>query len=67
MTLDSGLRRNDLQGIMLYPRIFEHTLLERNRREVRGKTQVHLPDRLIPGIGGEGMMPQYLDVAEIAL
>ena len=26
MTLDSGLRRNDGQGIMLHPDIFEHSL-----------------------------------------
>ena len=41
--------------------------LEHERREVRGKTKVHLPDRLIPGLGGEYMMPQDLDVAEVAL
>jgi hypothetical protein len=28
MTLDSGLRRNDLPGIMICPNIFEHRLLE---------------------------------------
>ncbi len=27
MTLDSGLRRNDVPGIMLCPDIFEHRLL----------------------------------------
>ena len=27
MTLDSGLRRNDVQGIMTCPDIFEHRLL----------------------------------------
>ncbi len=26
MTLDSGLRRNNVQGIMLCPDIFEHSL-----------------------------------------
>ena len=41
--------------------------LEREHREVRGQPQVHLPDRLIPGLGAKGMMPQNLDVAEVAL
>jgi hypothetical protein len=40
--------------------------LEREHREVRGKTKVHLPNRLIPGLGGERMMLQDLGVPEIA-
>ena len=31
MTLDSGLRRNDVQEIMLCPDIFEHRLLVRDQ------------------------------------
>ena len=40
--------------------------LEHEHREVRGKTKVHLPNRLIPGLGGERMMLQDLGVPEIA-
>jgi adenylate cyclase len=40
--------------------------LERYEREVRGKTKIHLTDRLIPGLGAECVMSQYLDVAEVA-
>src|SRR5262247_2957020 len=41
--------------------------LERQHREVWGQPQVHRPDGLVPGLGAKGMMPQDLDIAEIAL
>src|SRR5262245_25465707 len=47
------------------PPLRPHQALEREHREVRGKTKVHLPNRLIPGLGGERMMLQDLGVPEI--
>ncbi len=32
MTLDSGLRWNDVQGIRLFPDIFEHGLIDDQQR-----------------------------------
>ena len=41
--------------------------LEREHREIRGKAKIHLPNRLIPGLGGKCMMLQDLGISEIAL
>src|ERR1700722_19703391 len=43
-----------------------HQRLERERREVGGNAQVHLPDGLIPGLRRECEVPDDLNVPEIA-
>ena len=48
------------------PRSSPPAFLERYRREVKGEAEVHLPDRLMPSLGGEYMMLQYLDISDVA-
>ncbi len=68
MTLDSGLRRNDVQGIRLCPVIFEHGLVDdQQRRLVTLISQRHAScDPVTHRAGGVALSSQVFNLQNVS-